>query len=328
MKHRDQPFSDASVLPEDLSVLERREQLSGPMRHRLELCLASSKSLQALHELGRRFDEVPAELPEDGAILRRIAARSVERFANEALPSSNNAWRNAKVAWLTAAAFLLGTLGAAAALYPALHSRARPLAPVSTGNASQPRQPSSFSSRVVPAVNHSPASPVSVTGVASGSASSASIASSAPILNTEPPRSSVETTRIQGSGSESLESASGLFSAANAARRKGDLARALALYRDLQQRYPGAGETLLSHMMLGRLELSRGNAHRALVGYEAYLKRAPNGTLAQEALQGKAEALHRLGRRVEEHASWRELLRRFPASAYTEAAQEHLIESP
>lgn len=119
-----------------------------------------------------------------------------------------------------------------------------------------------------------------------------------------------------------------VFSAANAARHAGDLARAIELYRELETKYPQSDEAQLTHMLLGRLELGRGNAGRALLEYERYLESAPNGALAQEALQGKARALHLLGIKDEEQMVWRELLRRFPQSAYAETAREHLSEGP
>jgi TolA-binding protein len=78
--------------------------------------------------------------------------------------------------------------------------------------------------------------------------------------------------------------------------------------------------------MLGRMQLERRDTQRALRHFEVYLQAAPLGSLAQEAMQGKAEALHHLGRSAEERIVWADLLRVFPASIYAEAARGRLRE--
>ncbi len=129
-------------------------------------------------------------------------------------------------------------------------------------------------------------------------------------------------------GARSVEgkSAADLFSLANVARRNGETQKAVLLYQRLQREHARSDEALLSYVLLGRLELARGAAARALRGFEAYVARAPSGSLAQEALHGKAQALGQLGRKQEEAAAWRHLLQRFPSSVYAQTAREHLDE--
>jgi len=307
--------------PENLSVLERRGGLNAASRRRLELCLASSNTLLVLHELGHRFDEVPEKLPEDNALLTKMAACAVQRFAGKPAHQRPRMRLRGKVALFTGAALLLGTLSAAAALWTRLEIHFRPSAHSSTPQA-----------RVIGLRKSSqrPVAPVAPP--------TASTTEREPTV-AQPNETKVATKRLQSGpveppnrGNDSAGEAaewigpSELFSAGNAARRTGALSRAVSLYHDLESRYPKSDEALLAHMMLGRLELSRGNAGRALVAYERYLQAAPSGALAQEALQGKAQALHALGIKDEERAAWQELLHRFPTSAYSEAAREHLSE--
>jgi TolA-binding protein len=72
------------------------------------------------------------------------------------------------------------------------------------------------------------------------------------------------------------------------------------------------------------MNLARGAAVPALSGFSAYLHEVPGGSLTQEALQGKAQALRQLRRATEERATLRELLREFPDSVYAPGARERL----
>jgi hypothetical protein len=113
-----------------------------------------------------------------------------------------------------------------------------------------------------------------------------------------------------------------LFSAANTARRAGDVARALELYRRLAARFPTTEEAITSHVIVGRLLLGIDSAG-ALSEFEAYLTtRAP--TLAAEASVGRARALAALGRHDESHGAWQEVITRFPRSVYADEARKTL----
>jgi len=78
---------------------------------------------------------------------------------------------------------------------------------------------------------------------------------------------------------------------------------------------------------LGRLLLDRrGDARGALREFDAYLRAAPRGSLAQEALLGRALAQRRLGREDAERAAWEALLQRYPGSIHAPRARGRLTE--
>jgi tetratricopeptide (TPR) repeat protein len=118
-----------------------------------------------------------------------------------------------------------------------------------------------------------------------------------------------------------------LFARANDARRQGELSEAVGLYRQLQQRFPGSREEVMSRVALARLMLDRlDDPQGALVLFDRYLGASSNGTLAEEARLGKALALMRLGRHAEERQAWQKLLSAHPSSVYAERAQRRLAE--
>jgi TolA-binding protein len=114
-----------------------------------------------------------------------------------------------------------------------------------------------------------------------------------------------------------------LFASANAARRRGDTARAIELYRDLQRRYPRSDEARISRATLARLLLDRGEPGAALSGFDQYLSNG-RAVLEEEALVGRALALQSLGRRDDEIAAWNDVLRSYPSSIYSEHARARL----
>jgi len=74
----------------------------------------------------------------------------------------------------------------------------------------------------------------------------------------------------------------------------------------------------------GQLLLDGGDFSGALAAFRAYRVRAPAGPLVEEALDGAARALDGLGRPSEERAVWREMVARFPGSAYLPRATRRL----
>jgi TolA-binding protein len=117
-------------------------------------------------------------------------------------------------------------------------------------------------------------------------------------------------------------SAATLFSAANQARRGGDLAQAGLLYRALQQQFPRSSEAQLSRVTLGTLLLNS-DPLAALSSFDAYLRSGAQ-PLAAEALVGRARALRALGRRSEAQAAWQEVVARYPNSLYAKQARDTL----
>jgi TolA-binding protein len=112
-----------------------------------------------------------------------------------------------------------------------------------------------------------------------------------------------------------------LFQKASRANGEGRRAEALGLYRDLHQTYPKSEEAHVARVAMGRLLLAREPA-RALEQFDGYLRRG--GTLAPEALVGRARALQQLGRTADEQATWREVLARHPDSVYASEANKRL----
>jgi hypothetical protein len=113
-----------------------------------------------------------------------------------------------------------------------------------------------------------------------------------------------------------------LFALADAARYR----RRLSLARDAlmaaRRRFPSSPRSLDAVYLLGRVEeLAAGGAAAALGWYDAYLKLAPTGTYASEAL-GRKMILIRDTRGPAEAQALAELyLRRFPSGSYRGAAE-------
>lgn len=110
-------------------------------------------------------------------------------------------------------------------------------------------------------------------------------------------------------------SAAALFGAANRARRYGDAAQAMALYRTLQDRFPASEEARLSRATLAALALDVGDPGVALESFDRYLEQ-DGAALGAEALVGRAVALQKLGRFSAELAAWKEVARRFPDTVH------------
>ncbi|MCK9460275.1 MAG: zf-HC2 domain-containing protein [Proteobacteria bacterium] len=80
-------------------------------------------------------------------------------------------------------------------------------------------------------------------------------------------------------------------------RQAGDYGTAASTYRQIVYEYEGTMESLASLVSLGQLELyNLGRATTASTRFEAYVERAPNGTLAEEARLGLVRAYDRSNR--------------------------------
>ena len=124
---------------------------------------------------------------------------------------------------------------------------------------------------------------------------------------------------------EATPTAAELFAAANAARRARDLRGAVDRYFALERRFPDSEEALVSLVSAGDVLSRLGEPDAALRAFDRYLARRPDGSLAPEALFGRARSLQKLGREADEAAAWRRLLRAFPGSIY-EAAGRHRLD--
>jgi TolA-binding protein len=115
-----------------------------------------------------------------------------------------------------------------------------------------------------------------------------------------------------------------LLQQATLSRRAGNAAEAARLFRKLQQKYPASRESTLSHVAFGSLLLERGQSAAALEQFNRYLSVRSGQNLSAEALYGRGRALAQLGRTAEEHATWSQLLDRFPKSPYVTFARKRL----
>ena len=120
--------------------------------------------------------------------------------------------------------------------------------------------------------------------------------------------------------------ASALFDSANAARRDGDTAAALARYDALDKQFPQTTEARIAKATTGKLLLDRGDAAGALARFDAYLASGAN-ELREEAMAGRATALERLGRSDDEVRAWAALLADYPATPYAVHAKTRVARS-
>jgi TolA-binding protein len=125
-----------------------------------------------------------------------------------------------------------------------------------------------------------------------------------------------------------LDSASSadLLSLADAARyrRRMDLAREALLAQ--RRRFPDSPRSLDTAFLLGRVEeaTDRGLA-RAIEWYDEYLRRAPTGTYASEALGRKMTLMSKLGGASRARPVAEEYLRRFPNGTYAGPARAFVL---
>ncbi len=96
-------------------------------------------------------------------------------------------------------------------------------------------------------------------------------------------------------------------------------------YREVLARYPQRPESMAVLISLAKVELRHLNAPKdALLHYRNYLRRAPNGPLAEEALFGVAEAYQRLKQSKEEKESLKRFINKFPESFLVKKARYRL----
>jgi len=295
---------------EDLSPLARRGALSQAESRRLDVYLNASEEARELHEIGTEYDQMRTERPGDDALLRRMSERVLERHARQPQTKTRVRWGRG-VTWVAVGMLIASMAGASAWKYRAWGQSTAILVPmvptahvkpaVTRGSEGKPAAPGPSSTEPSPSMNaqHPPV----------GTRHAVSLG--------EPPAASSTPNR-------ETEDARTLFSHANAERKSGDLHEALASYERLRQAYPASPEARLSSVLSARLDLRSGDATSALAHFERYLAAEPNGALAEEALQGKAQALGSLGRTAEEQEAWRLLLRRFPKSVQAQTARERL----
>lgn len=98
------------------------------------------------------------------------------------------------------------------------------------------------------------------------------------------------------------KSADALLSHAQELLRDGKTTAAMRAYERLVNRFGGSREAKAALVSMGRIELQRGHAKRALSHFDAYLA-ASAGALVEEARYGRIRALRKLGRTTQERKS-------------------------
>src|SRR6185369_15450726 len=108
---------------------------------------------------------------------------------------------------------------------------------------------------------------------------------------------------------------------ADAARYNGkdELARRALLAQ--RRRFAGGPRAARAAFLLGRLEEAAGRPSKALEWFDGYLREAPSGPYASEALGSKMGVLQRVYGNDKARAVAEEYLRRFPGGSYSAAAQ-------
>lgn len=314
---------------DELSARARRGELSRPEQQRLDTFLKASFEARVWHEAGRQLDAEDSVLPGDHAAVERVMQRALAALApseretnvrsSYICPASETGVRRgARRRWvlLLVAATLFGVSAAAASVQGVRWWRAHareltvPAQVVAPGApAAVPKRPAA-ARREVPSPLPAPSADVAM--------------AAAPLVASVTSAESVATRSTPPAASHESQDAAALFSAAALARREGNAGKAVALLDSLQQRFPGSREARSSDMTLGSLHLQRGAAAAALEHFGRYLRAAPRGELASEALWGQAQALTALGRQSQAQERLRQLLERFPGSPYAAAARVKL----
>jgi TolA-binding protein len=300
----------------DLVVRARRAELGTGERGALTQALATSATTRVAYEVGLALDVVSRVRPGDEALLARALAGA---FSTRR-PIRRR--RMPRIAAALAATLALASAAAATRQVLVWRSEARRTEPArvtvvepTAANRTAPR------GRSFPVARPEEASTARATAAKAANPPTSEPSSAVPVALLAP-----ATTNRDGTPAPAPEATpASLFREAGAARRAGDLARARALYVELEGRFPGSNEARVSRVSLGKLFLSAGNAREADAAFGAYL-RSSAADLREEALVGRADALMALGRSAEERSARQELLRSYPASVYANRARERIVE--
>ncbi|MEZ4382609.1 MAG: hypothetical protein R3A79_14825 [Nannocystaceae bacterium] len=116
-----------------------------------------------------------------------------------------------------------------------------------------------------------------------------------------------------------------LLAEAQALRGAGDYRGAARAYRRLIREHGDTSLARTAQVSLGQLYLGPlGAPAKAQRAFDAYLRGAPAGAMAEEALHGKIDALRRQGKDSAADAASAEFLRRFPRSSYAAGIRRQL----
>jgi hypothetical protein len=340
-------MSKANDFPENLIARVRRGALACGEQAELERLLAASATLRVSHQVGRDFDRIAAVQAGD--------EQRVARFVAAALRARRRSWRGRLGArrmsvWMLAAA-VFGCCGVAyglrGVLWPnrtsavAAHATVRAQdtstrsrrASAPRGEASEPNELSSDAATMNSSSDSTNAAsltyPSSRSDAPVRSSDRSAPRASASLMPTPLPEAAAASNSVRLAATAAFApeqpaepTAASLLRLANAARSRGRTDEAVSLLREIQQRYRGSPEATLSLVSLGKLLLLKGAPEAALQQFSSYL--FVGGTLEEEALVGRAQALAALARSSEERSTWEALVARFPGSVYVARAQERL----
>jgi TolA-binding protein len=296
-------MSIVDLHPEDLLDKHARGTLSSTDRSRLDAHVATCAACR--FELLARVDFAVLDEP------RAVAPRAPVVVPPVAAQRGRSRRRGLVVG---IAAVLLGGMSFAALQAGLIGSKREPPA-TSTAPAAV-----SMHSRAATPVPEQPVAARSPVEPQQGSASGVERAAAAPDVDVRTEKEH----RNEPRRARPTASAAALFRAANGARREHDVNRAIALYRELEARYPRSDEASVSYATVATLLLDQGDAHAALDGFDQYLSRGDHA-LGEEALVGRALAFQKLGADASEIAAWQEVLRRFPGSVHARTARARLV---
>jgi TolA-binding protein len=293
--------AEPKICPDDLIAKERSVPLSELELHRLDAHCARCETCRVARQIGADFDRILVEPVESEAVDRVVSGAVANIWSAPFLAPvrQRNQQRRFRVALV--AAVSVGFISASAAAWFAGVRIPLPFIAQETAITAPTITPRSKRVKSAPARPHATEAPAETI-----EASGAGTPTSTDVWKARP-------------------NATDLFTRANRARRDGQYSRAVALYSELQRKYPTSPEARLSHVSMGRLLLNRlREPQMALEQFQQYLSQSTQGSLSEEALFGQSMALMRLGRRSAEADSWVEILDRFPGSAYEKIARERI----
>lgn len=339
-------MKDRPDWPEDFGVLARRAGVSPEHRNAFERALEGSASLQVAYRVGCAFDEIAGVREGDEQRIRRCVDQVIrgQRATRRLSLGAPRVWWSAALVLVASTAFGVWGVSRVGRGEDAPTSSAAPGLALQTGadrpcrgaacRQVTPPEPSPDEKKTAGPVEGSDTSRLGrVDPTTSRRTAATSEARRKQTAQTAAPARSATPHRAPDPGGSAAAfptadselappNAGQLFSMANAARRAGRQAEAMRLFSDLQRSHPGSPEARLSHVSLGRLMLTRGQASEALSQFESYLR--GGGPLEEEALLGKAHALSALGQTTRERATYESLLHRFPQSVYAGEARGRL----
>lgn len=313
--------------PDELIDRERQGLLGPAERDRLEAHLAVCATCAFERRVSRMLT-LEAKVPVDPAVLDRVVSSAIAA-AHGPVPRTSGPTRATRIALASAAALAAGL--AIAAMAGDFDAQEPPKATTASGISSPAAQADSKGERTVEAaIEPSPlpsgyvAEPFPLPALppqaekARATKNKTASRGSGPLEQPPPPEDSERNDAIPANATE-------LFALANQARLRGSDDEALTLYRELSQRFPASREAIASRVVFGRLLLdSRRDAREALALFDGYLASSPEGTLAEEALVGRALSFERLGDTAGERDAWRTLIEKRPGSVHVDRARTRL----